>query len=251
MSLGALEFRRSAPQGRKRPSVPIVFVRGMGTWNPRAGSLFCCLTPGQLTRLREVQTWRSYEPGQPIYYEATPAFAAFHVEEGLVKIWRMGHAGDQHVLGLRGPGDVLGYRAVISGGPYPVTADPLERTTVATIPREVFVGLVRDNPRLAHRLLEVMAQRTLETEDRLLARVLDSVIKRTARVLLELDHEHVRPPNHTPPLPRKREDLARLIGTTPETLSRTLHSLESRGILDLSNREIRVRDMESLRHLAD
>src|SRR5262245_8091661 len=195
----------------------------MGAWSPRAASLFCCLTPGQLTSLRDAQTWRTYEPGQPIYYEATPAFAAFHVEQGLVKIWRMGHAGDQHVLGLRGPGDVLGFRAVISGGPYPVTAEPLDRTTAATIPRDAFVGLVRENPQLANRLLEVMAQRTLETEDRLLARVLDSVIKRTARVLLALDHEHDRRPNHAPRLPRKREDLARLIGTTPETLSRTLH----------------------------
>jgi CRP-like cAMP-binding protein len=174
------------------------------------------------------------------------------VEEGLVKVWRMGHAGYQHVLGLRGPGDILGYRAVISGGPYAVTAEPLERTLAATIPREVFVGLVIDNPRLAVRLLEVMAQRTLETEDRLLARVLDRVIQRTARVLLALGREHGAPaPGHTPPLPRKREDLARLIGTTPETLSRTLHSLEARGILDLSNRGIRVRDMDSLRRLAD
>jgi len=221
---------------------------GIGAWSPRAGSLFSCLTPGQLTGLRDAQTWRSYEAGQSIYYEATPAFAAFNVHEGLVKIWRMGHAGDQHVLGLRGPGDVLGYRAVIAGGSYAVTADPLERTTAATIPREVFVTLVRDNPRLAFRLLEVMADRTLETEDRLLARVLDSVIKRTARVLLALGREHGEPAPH---LPKKREDLARLIGTTPETLSRTLHSLESRGILDLSNREIHVRDMSSLRHLAD
>jgi CRP-like cAMP-binding protein len=200
---------------------------------------------------RDAQTWRTYEPGQPIYYEATPAFAAFHVEEGLVKIWRMGHAGDQHVLGLRGPGDVLGYRAVIYAGPYAVTAEPLERTIAATIPREVFVGLVRDDPRLAFRLLEVMAQRTLETEDRLLARVLDSVIKRTARVLLALGREHGAPPGRATHLPRKREDLARLIGTTPETLSRTLHSLAARGILDLSNREIHVRDMDSLRRLAD
>lgn len=173
------------------------------------------------------------------------------MEEGLVKIWRMGHAGDQHVLGLRGPGDVLGYRAVIYAGPYAVTAEPLERTIAATIPREVFVGLVRDDPRLAFRLLEVMAQRTLETEDRLLARVLDSVIKRTARVLLALGREHGAPPGRATHLPRKREDLARLIGTTPETLSRTLHSLAARGILDLSNREIHVRNMDSLRRLAD
>jgi len=195
----------------------------------------------------------AYEAEQPIFHEGTPALAVFSILQGSVLLWRMGHAGDQVVISMRGPGCLIGYRAVILGRPYTVTAEPLERTIVCTIPRETFTRVVRENPELALRLLEVMARDSFRIEDTLTARCMDSVSKRTARFLLFLDRESKAVPElrrgfH---LPAKREDLARIIGTTPETLSRTLHTLASRGFLDLSDKQIRVLNVEALQRVAE
>lgn len=219
---------------------------------PDRSGLLGALSDREFATLKSALLARSYEPERPLYYEGTPSLAAYLLQRGTVKLWRMGHAGDQHVIGLRGPGDLLGYRAVMAGSPYGVTAEPLEPTIASTIPRETFLALVRENGQFAFRLLESMARQSLDTEDRLMSRIQDSVLRRTATILLHLGSQSGRasrpPPN--PCLPRKREDLARLIGTTPETLSRTLHALASQGILDLSNKGIRVVDLDSLRRLA-
>ena len=216
-----------------------------------AGTAFACLLPAQRAALARAEISRSYDVGQPIYYEGTPALAVFRVHSGYVKLWRSGHAGDQHVIAMRGPGALLGYRAVLAGKTFTVTGEPIERTVAGTISREVFLDFVSENHDFARHLLETVSRQTIETEDWLLARAVDSVVKRTAGVLLSL-HERRTGQRPSPCLrqPQRREDLARLIGVAPETLSRTLHALAGRGILHISKEGIRVLDPEKLRQLA-
>jgi len=221
-------------------------------WAPCSRSIFRCLSEAQLTRLRSAQVWHTYAPGRPICYEGTPALAVFHIRDGMAKLWRAGHAGDEHTVGWLRPGEVIGLRAAILGGPYSTTAEPMTCVTAGTIPRDAFVDLVRDNPQFALCVLEQLARRTIEVEEWIMSRVLDSVIKRTARMLLL--HDGPGNPEHThdgPTLPRKREDLARLIGTSPETLCRTLRILHERSVIELRNHDIHVKDWEALRRLVE
>lgn len=220
---------------------------------PCRGCLIDGLPARQRSALCSTLLRHAYEPEQPIYYEGTPALAVFNILRGSVKLWRMGQAGDQYVIAMRGAGCLIGYRAVIAGRPYTVTAEPLERTVVCTIPRETFLPLLHESPELSYRLLEMMARNSFETEELLSSRGLDSVIKRTARTLLRLGcaSKAAPDPRGGTHLPTKREDLARFIGTTPETLSRTLHVLASRGILDLSEKKIRILDVDALERLAE
>ncbi len=218
----------------------------------RTCGLFGCLTSRQLARLEEGKTSHAYNSGQPVYYEGNAALAVYCILEGRIKLWRTTQNGDEFVLGTRSSGELMGYRAVLCGSDYAVTAEPLERSVVCAIPREAFVCLVRESPALALGLLSLLAVQSLTREDQLVARNLDPVRRRTARYLLEL-----APPGAEPspsPLrlqvPLKRGEMAHLIGTTPETLSRTLHVFAARGIVELERHEIRVLDMERLQRIA-
>jgi CRP/FNR family transcriptional regulator len=218
----------------------------------RVRGVFACLTESQLVLLTDFRLTRTYEPGQPILYEGNPPLAVYCVRQGRIKVWRTGRSGEQHVIGTREPGDLIGYRAAIANRPYSATAEPLESSQVCTIPRHRFVDLVNMNSELCQDLLARLAVLSLDTEDQLLERAHDPVRQRVARYLVRLLHDgdDAPRPGDRLTLPFRREDMARLIGTTPETLSRTLHGFAERGVLDVDRQQIRVRDLEVLRRIA-
>jgi CRP/FNR family transcriptional regulator, polysaccharide utilization system transcription regulator len=213
---------------------------------------FGCLTGPQLTRLMESRIPHSYAPNQPLFYEGNPPFAVYCIREGTIKLWRNGHGGDQHVIRTRSKGDLVGARAALARRPYTVTAEPLGPFIACTIPSDIFISLVEENPALANRLLRKLAVETIETEDAMVDRALYHVRQRTARFLL-----HLVPADSGPSdqplvlrLPWSREEMAHLIGTTSETLSRTLHAFAAQKVLDIKRREIRLLDVASLRRTA-
>ncbi len=192
-----------------------------------------------------------YAAGETIFYEGNTALAVYCVGEGQIKLWRLGPHGDAHVLGIRGAGDLLGFTAVLTAGLHTVTAEALMRSRVCTIPRASFVEVVRDDATFAFAVLTHLAAATNETEDRLMARSVEHVRQRTARYLLGLlpeARDGSGPIELRELLPR--HEMAQLVGTTPETLSRTLRALERRGILGRDRDRIIVRDREALRRVA-
>jgi CRP-like cAMP-binding protein len=103
-----------------------------------------------------------------------------------VKLARMTPGGEEHVVGTRGPGDVLGYRAVLTGKRYRLSAEPLERTIACAIPREPFLELLRDHPELQFALLIRLSRDSLRAEEHLLTRAL------AERGVLEPDRHEIR-----------------------------------------------------------
>ena len=169
-----------------------------------------------------------------------------------MKLWRAGSNGDEHVIRTRGKGDLVGARAVLAGGNYPVTAEPLETFIACTIPGETFTGLVRENQELAHQLLKKLAVETIETEGLILSRTVDHVRQRTARLLLKQVGTRLRiaPGPVSIRLPWRRETMADLVGTTPETLSRTLHAFAAEGLIEVQRQDVRILDLRGLERAA-
>ena len=213
---------------------------------------FACLQGELLDRLRAARIARAYEAGQPIFYEDAPALAVYCVSEGEVKLWRAGIHGEVQVVGTRKSGDLLGARAVLAGGNYTCTAEPLHDMTVCAVPGTVFLDLLRAEPQLALVLLQRIAELTIESEAQLVARSMENVRQRTARYLLHLIPEDRALAGGPVELSHllARAEMADLIGTTPETLSRTLTTWVGRGLLTVGKGTIVVNDPEALRRIA-
>ena len=161
----------------------------------------------------------------------TPALAVLSVHSGQVRLTRSSGRGERVVVGLRGPGELLGVRE-----------SPLEPSILCAVPREAFLEAVRGCSGLAIRLLGQLSKDYLRAEEQLVARAHLSVRARTARLLLALAEEQsAKASGQTgPPISMDREEMALLVGTTRETLSRTLSQLAVRGALKLANGKIRV-----------
>jgi CRP-like cAMP-binding protein len=221
-----------------------------------AADLFRRLTADKATRFRATAIPHVYERGDVIFHEGTPALAVYCVRSGAIKLFRRLRHGDEVVIGVRGMGDLVGLRAVLAGLPHWVTATTLERAAVCTIPAQSFMDMVAENMSAALQLLRRLATESRLVESQLVERNHDRVSKRTARFLMQMAQGLAPGASGQPGQPghdisMHREEMACLIGTTPETLSRTLHGLSERGILQMDRRRVRVKNLEALRKLAD
>jgi CRP/FNR family transcriptional regulator len=157
------------------------------------------------------------------------------------------------VVGVRGPGELLGVREVLSALPYQVSVETLESAVLCAVPREAFLEAVRNCPELAMRLLGQLSKDYLLAEEQLVARARLSVRARTARLLLALGAGG-RVQAHgsaAPEVTMAREEMVLLVGSTRETLSRSLSQLAERGAVRLAGGKIRVLDSSVLEGLAE
>lgn len=217
-----------------------------------ARSAFACLTPEQQDRLEKTAVPHAYSRGDTVFFEGNPALAVYCIRSGEVKLTRHTHH-DGEVVAVQSTGDLMGYRAVLGGLPYCISATILKPSVVCTIARGDFLSLIEESHALACHLLERMAGEFRAAEALLVERNGERVAKRTARLLGRLSAGAAAGSSagQPIPIPVRRVDLAHLLGTTPETLSRTLHGFAKRGLISLSRTQISVRDSARLARLAD
>ena len=137
---------------------------------PAIGGVFRCLSARHLTLLIGECTAHQYQTGERLYFEGNAALAVYCIQRGKVKLSRMLPGGDEHVIGLRGAGDLIGYRCLLTSKTYCVTAETDEETVACAIPREVFLELLRDSNELAHALLMRLAADSAASEELLMSR---------------------------------------------------------------------------------
>jgi CRP-like cAMP-binding protein len=217
-------------------------------------SPFACLKGTQRSRLAKAALPHAYARGQVLFHQGTPAHGVFCVRSGLVKLTRQINRRGAAMVGVRTTGDLIGHRAVLGGTPYSISAETIAPSVVCTILREDFLAVIRENGELALQLLHRLAREFDFEEEQLAERASEPVRQRTARLLVRLA-EGAAPATGDVggwvSIPTRREDLALLLGTTPETLSRTLRGLSQRGLIRVGRNEVQVLDPDGLRRLTE
>ncbi len=214
-------------------------------------SIFCGLAGEHLERLEREKSVRRYERGETVFYEGSAVLAIYLVCTGLLKLYKTGRRREQLVIRLLGPGDITGYRALLAGEPYAGTAEAVEPSTICAVSKETFLGLLRESPQLSLALLAKMAKEMRSSEEHMVAMAQESVRQRTARLLLFLHGGQVGKlekykPGEPVEVPLLHKEMAEMIGTTPETFSRTLHALARRGIIRLTRSKIFIENPAAL-----
>ncbi|WP_243026625.1 Crp/Fnr family transcriptional regulator [Thermus albus] len=193
------------------------------------------------------EAWaRQLKRGEMLFLEGEPVHALFVVEKGLIKVYKLDPEGrKQVVLHLEGPGRVLAEVALFLDRPtYPASAEALEESQVLVIPKERFFQLVEARPPLARALIRYLARRQgqlLHLLDRL---VFHEVRERLGEYLLE----RLQQEGQGFTLPTNPE-LAALLGTIPEAVSRNLGQLYRQGLIRLKGRQVEIPDPQALADL--
>ena len=211
--------------------------------------LFHGLPERHLNDLEHIAVEREYDRGELVFAEGDEANGFYVLHAGRVKIYKVSFEGKEQILHIFGPGEPFGEVPVFTGEHFPANAEALEKAAALFFPREAFIALVKRNPELALNLLAILSVRLRrfaaliddlslkEVPGRLAAHLLYLSERKQGALDLELDVA--------------KGQLASLLGTIPETLSRILGRLKKGGFIDLTGPRIRLLDVEGLQELAE
>jgi CRP-like cAMP-binding protein len=137
----------------------------------------------------------------------------------------------------------MGYRALILSGAYESFAMALDNVQVCAIPKDTFNTIVQRNPAFNHKLLAVMATELNMLEYQMTNLVQRPVIQRLAELLLTWKQVYgTIADGRTIALQITRIELAKVLGTTPETVSRSLSHLQHDGLITIHGKAIGIDD---------
>ena len=209
--------------------------------------LFLELPPEQLRELAGCAQERQYRAGRMIVLDAEESRAFYLVLWGRVKIFKSSAEGKEQTIFLFGAGEPFCLTA-LTDEISPASAMALDDTRIIYFPAEALEKLVREEPSLLFNLLLVFSRRLKESLSLIEAISLKELPQRLATFLIH--SISIREPAPAVELGFSHRELAKVLGTTPESLSRVFKKLSTEGVLGVEGRRIAVIDYPALARLA-
>ena len=206
--------------------------------------LFGGLPSRQIDDIAAIAVEKNYDKGETIFLEGDRGIGFFMVGEGRVKIFKVSSGGKEHILHIFGEGEPFGEVPVFHGQPFPANAEALTRTCTLFFPRDRFVHLVEANPTMALNMLAVLSMRLRRFAAQIENLSLKEVPARLAGYLLYLSEE--QDGADVVQLDISKGQLASLLGTIPETLSRIFAKMSEEGLIKVNGRMISLLDRDGL-----
>ena len=182
--------------------------------------------------------------GKIIFTEGDEGNGFYIVLKGRVKVFKVSPEGKEHIFHIVGPGETFGQVAVYAGRSFPASAEAITKTHLLFIPRAAFARLIADNPSLAMSMLAVLSLRLREFTVQIENLSLKEVPGRLAAHLVYLAEEQGRTDRVVLDIPKGQ--LASLLGTSPETLSRIFARMSEEGLIRVHGKEIELLDYQEL-----
>jgi CRP/FNR family cyclic AMP-dependent transcriptional regulator len=209
--------------------------------------LFSDLSEGDLVRFAEVTREREYPRNSVILFEDDPGDSLYIVSSGQVKVVLIGEDGREVILSVLSDGDFFGEMSLIDDEPRSAHVIAMKDSLLLVLRRDDFQQQINQHPSIAVKLLKVLVQRLRRADAKIGGLVLLDVNGRVAKLLLDLAEE-----SGGPKITRKltHHTIAQMIGSSRETVSRAMRELSDRGLVDVTRREITIKNRDGLAALA-
>jgi len=212
-------------------------------------SLFADLPKADFEALVSTFSRQQFTRGETLVEEGGPGGSVFIIEEGRVRISLKGADGREVTLAYLTDGDCFGEMSMLDGEPRSAQADAIEPTSVLVGTREDFIRSLEADPRIAMTLLVTMSRRLRAANELIESLSFLDVQGRVARFLLHsADQEGTPVPEGIAiPLPYTRQEMANLVSTSRETLTRVLKNFERLRYIRLLRRRAVILNEPRLR----
>jgi len=188
-----------------------------------------------------------YEKKETIYKEEDYAQYLYLLVSGKVKVFKEDEYAKELILDIISPGEYFGFKDLLIGNNRNESAAALEASEVIKIKKEDFENLMFKNREVAAKFIKLLAGNISEKEDKLLGLAYQSVRMRLKFALLELAESSAE--KGSIKLNISRENLASMIGTSPETAIRTLSEFKSDNIVKIEKSAIIINNIEAIRNI--
>lgn len=188
---------------------------------------------------------------EQVYTAGSDVSQLLVVHTGQVKITRTSAAGHEQVIRVLGPGDFIGESSFLTGARPDHAAEALEHTQLCVFRHADLARLVEKHPSIGLRMLQGVSKRLGDTEARLASVISGNVSSRLADYLLALPAVPGSRGAIEVVLPLAKKDIASLLSTTPESLSRQLRKLTDSGTISQRDQgRITITDVTALSALS-
>ncbi len=212
-------------------------------------SIFNGLPEDQLEKISSIAVGRHLRKGERVFSEGDDGIGFFIVASGMVKIYKLASDGKEHILHVFGPGEPFGEVAVFTGQPFPANAEAIAKSHFLFFPKTDFVHLISTTPSLSLNMLAVLSLRLRQFAVKIENLSLKKVPGRLAAYLLLLVDEQGS--TDTVRLTISKGQLAGLLGTIPETLSRVFAKMADQNLIRVRARAITILNRGELEFLAE
>lgn len=211
----------------------------------QAHPYFATVPAAQLDALAQQAKRHSFVTGEVLFLTGEPSAGLWIIEEGRVKVYQTTLEGREHLLHLLGPGDTFNDIPALDGAPNAASAMAITDGIAWVLAAAALESALEEDHALALGIIGGLTQRIRQLVGQIEDLALRSVTARLARFLLE---QRQNPSLSGPAVTRAL--IATHLGTTPETVSRALHTLEETGAIEFDRHRIIIRNGSLLRDIA-
>lgn len=203
------------------------------------GSIFC--KSKDFDHLNRLKISSEYKRGQTIFNEGTTPFGLYCVNDGKIKISKQSDDGRELIIRLAKSGDLIGYKALLSGQKYTASAIALDDCRVCFIPKDAFLDILKRDHELSLGLMGLISSELRKAETKVAQLAQKPVRERLAETLLLLKETFgLKEDGKTINVLLSREEIANIVGTATESIIRSLSEFRKDGIVDLEGQKITI-----------
>ncbi|HHY81349.1 MAG TPA: Crp/Fnr family transcriptional regulator [Clostridiales bacterium] len=210
---------------------------------------FSGISDEELKAITDIMIERMYHRGRIIFMEGEFGEAVHFVMEGKVKIYKTSDDGREHILFIAVPGDIFAEVILFNEVNYPATAEVIEDARIALIRNEDLENVLKAHPSMAVAIIKVLNKRLIDAQQQVKSLALHNTHGRTAEMLMKLAMEHGTQTEGGLELDLNisRQELANMVGTTRETVTRVLMAFKKYKLIDINRNTIRITNPEKLK----
>jgi CRP-like cAMP-binding protein len=213
-------------------------------------ALFQGVSAERLKSLAERANYKNFKAGELVIGETDPIRAFYVVVSGQMKLYKSSAEGKEQTLYLLGAGEPFGMCTAFATDSFPASVRALSESAVLIIPGQAMEAIAAQEPTLLLNIIQVLSKRLKESMTLIESLALMEIPQRLASFLLhDLGKEGQHGKSHVQ-LTITHRELAKILGSTPEALSRALKKMARDGLIEIDGRTISVLNLDDLEALA-
>ena len=212
-------------------------------------SLFRELTDSELNKITDISIVRDWKKHSHVFLQGDPLENVYFIFEGKIKVYKSDINGKEQIVAIMKKGEMFPHVGFFRKGDYPAFAEVLEPSTLIAVPISQFENVLIENPELCIKVFKVLGEKIIDLQNRLEEQILNNTYEQIIKLLVRLAQNHGKKlGDNTIWLEAEftNKDLANMIGTTRETISRTLTRMKRDELIELDDEGNMILDLDKL-----
>lgn len=177
-----------------------------------------------------------------IYSEGDMPLHVYFIKSGNIKTFKSHPDGKELIMNLYSANDFFGFEPILENTNYQESAVAMQESELISIPRHDFMLMIQSHPDISRSFIHLLCRKVADRETQLLNLAYNSVRQRTAEALLKSDSLK----DSKSAISISRDDLAKMVGTAPESVIRVLSDFKDEGLIEIEAGKIRIKQPAKL-----